>query len=62
MINRYKTKLDVNGNRYYLTVNTDKKTYSKDYNLWGKDGDIEISKKDRRNIIAQLDAEGYQEV
>lgn len=62
MIIRYKTKLDVNGNRYYLTVNTDKKTYSKDYNLWGKDTDIEITKKDRRNIIAQLDAEGYQEV
>lgn len=61
MIIRYKTKLDVNGNRYYLTIDTDKKIYKKDYNLWGNDNDIEITKKDRRNIIAQLDAEGYKE-
>jgi len=62
MIIRYKTKRDVNGNTYYLTVDTDKKTYSKDYNLWGKDGDITITKKDRRNIAAQLEEEGYKEI
>lgn len=62
MIIRYKTKRDVNGNTYYLTVDTEKKTFSKDYNLWGKDGDITITKKDRRNIAAQLEEEGYKEV
>lgn len=62
MIIRYKTKLDVNGNRYYLTIDTDKKIYKKDYNLWGNDNDIEITKKDRRRIVEQLDSEGYHEV
>lgn len=62
MIIRYKTKLDINGNRYYLTVDTDRKTYIKDYNLWSKDGDIEITKKQRRDIITQLETEGFTEV
>lgn len=62
MIIRYKTKLDVNGNRYYLTIDTDRKIYKKDYNLWGNDNDIEITKKDRRQIVEQLDSEGYHEV
>ena len=62
MIIRYKTKRDTNGNTYYLTVDTEKKTFCKDYNLWGKDGDITITKKDRRNITAQLEEEGYKEV
>lgn len=62
MIIRYKTKRDVNGNRYYLTVDTDKKTYIKDYNLWGKDTDIEITKKQRREIIEQLENDDFKEI
>lgn len=62
MIIRYKTKRDVNGNRYYLTVDTDKKTYIKDYNLWGKDTDIEITKKQRREIIEQLENDKFKEI
>ena len=62
MIIRYKTKRDVNGNRYFLTVDTDKKTYKKDFNCWGKDQDIEITKKARREIINQLDEENYKEI
>lgn len=62
MIIRYKTKRDVNGNRYYLTVDTDKKTYIKDYNLWGKDTDIEITKKQRREIIEQLENDDFREI
>lgn len=62
MIIRYKTKRDINGNRYYLTVDTDKKTYIKDYNLWGKDTDIEITKKQRREIIEQLENDDFKEI
>jgi len=62
MIITYKTKRDVNGNRYYLTVDTEKKTYIKDYNLWPRDNEIEITKKQRREIAAQLDNEGYTEI
>ena len=62
MIIRYKTKRDVNGNRYFLTVDTDKKTYIKNYNCWGKDTDIEITKKQRREIIEQLDNDNFREI
>lgn len=62
MIIRYKTKRDINGNRYFLTVDTDKKTYIKDYNLWGKDTDIEITKKQRREIIEQLENDDFKEI
>ena len=62
MIITYKTKRDINGNRYYLTVDTEKRTYKKDYNLWPRDNEIEITKKQRREIAAQLDNEGYTEI
>ena len=62
MIMRYRTKRDTNGNRYYLTVDHEKRTYKKEYNLYINDNDIEVTKRDRLKIADQLEANGYKEV
>ena len=63
MILEYTTKRDVNGNRYYLGVDTEAKTYSTTRSMWyGRDDVLEISKKDRRKLIEVLDRQGFTEV
>ena len=63
MIIEFATKRDVNGNRYYLGFDTDKKVFSRDRGKWyGRDDIIEINKADRRKLIDSLEADGYAEI
>ena len=55
----FKTKTDVNGNTYSLEIDHDKKTYKTDYNIFNYTGYIKIGKRDRNEMIKQLDAYGY---
>lgn len=49
------------GNRKYLAINTDKKTYSRYCPFITMDG-IEIKTKDYKELIEKIKKEGYQEV
>lgn len=63
MIIEFSTKRDINGNRYYLGFDADKKVFSRERGKWyGRDDIIEISKTDRRKLIDSLEADGYAEV
>ena len=63
MILEYTTKRDVNGNRYYLGVDTEAKTCSTTRAMWySRDDVLEISKKDRRKLMEVLDRQGFTEV
>ena len=58
----FATKRDSNGNRYFLGIDTDKKTFSRDRARWYSRDDItEISKKDRAALIEKLERAGYAE-
>ena len=55
MILEFATKRDVNGNRYYLGIDTDKKTFARERGKWYSREDVtEIGKNDRRKMIDQL--------
>lgn len=59
----FATKRDRNGNRYYLGIDTETKTFSRERSHWYNREDItEISKTDRRKMIDQLETAGYTEV
>lgn len=61
MIIRISTKCNVNGNRYQLLVDTDKKTFSKGSYLFIH-GDITTTKKEINDFIKYvLLNEGYKE-
>ena len=64
MILRFATKRDVNGNRYYLAIDTFRNEWARESAHWyTRDDIIEISKKDRRRMIEALQKEtGYKEV
>ncbi len=63
MLLRFATKKDVNGNRYYFAFNPDSKVYAIESPHWySRDDIIEISKKDRRRLIEQVQAANYKEV
>lgn len=62
MILEFATKRDVNGNRYYLGIDTENKKFSRERGRWYSREDItEISKADRRKIIEQLESAGFTE-
>ena len=62
MILEFSTKRDRNGNRYYLGIDTDRKTYSRERGKWYSRDDVtEITRKDRRRMIETLTAAGYTE-
>lgn len=62
MILEFATKRDRNGNRYYLGIDTDNKTFSRERGKWYSREDItEIGKNDRRKMIDQLTAAGFTE-
>lgn len=62
MILEFSTKRDRNGNRYYLGIDTERKTYSRERGKWyGRDDVTEITRKDRRRMIETLTAAGYTE-
>ena len=63
MIFEFATKRDINGNRYYLGFDPDKKIFSRERGKWYSREDItEIGKIDRRRMIDNLTAAGYTEV
>ena len=56
------TKRDQNGNRYFLGIDTENKTFSRERARWYSREDVaEISKKDRRAMIERLQAAGWAE-
>lgn len=63
MVFEYSTRRDVNGNRYYLGIDIDNLIFSRERGMWySRDDIIEISKKDRRKLIEQLQRAGYTEI
>lgn len=63
MILKFATKRDVNGNRYFLAFDTDKKIFAETSAHWYcKEDIIEITKKDRRELKERLIKENYNEV
>ena len=59
----FATKRDVNGNRYYIGINYENKTFSRNRGKWyGREDIIEISKKDRRKLIEQLENNNFREI
>lgn len=58
----FATKRTPAGNRYYLGIDTEEKTFSRERARWYSREDIaEISKTDRRAIIERLEKAGYKE-
>ena len=63
MVFEYATRRDINGNRYYLGIDNEIFVFSRERGSWyGRDDIIEISKKDYRKLIAQLQRAGYTEI
>lgn len=61
MIERFKTKRDINGNTYTLTIDHTTKTFNRGYNPFNKSDYIEIGKRDRNRMIDKLIEAGYTE-
>ena len=64
MFLEFATKRDINGNRYYLGIDTEKKQFSRERGRWYSREDLtaEITRKDRRKLIETLEAENYTEI
>ena len=60
MIIEFKTKRNTNGYRAYLRIDTDKKEYSTFCHSMVMDG-IEIKAADRKNLIKELQENGFTE-
>lgn len=58
----FATKRTAAGIRYYLGIDTDNKTFSRDRARWYSREDVaEISKRDRAALIERLEKAGYAE-
>lgn len=58
----FTTKRDVNGNRYTLLIDNEKKEFKADYNTTSDYSFyVTISKPDRQKLISQLLLSGYTE-
>lgn len=55
------TKLDRNGNRYYLTVDLVNKTFSR-VSRWYRSDFITVTRRDKNRIAAILKSSGYTEI
>lgn len=56
------TKRDRNGNRYFLGIDTEAKTFSRERARWYSREDVaEISKRDRAALLEKLERAGYTE-
>jgi hypothetical protein len=62
MILRFKTKINKNGNKRYLTIDTEEKTLNRNVNLFEHALRYEIKKTDMNDIIENCKIEGYTEV
>lgn len=64
MFIKFSTKVDKNGNKYYLAVDTVNSIYSREPFSWYRCTDpdiIVIDKKQRRKLIDELENAGFQE-
>lgn len=60
MIMDFKTKRDASGNTYYISIDTEKRVYSYDYNRFSTpDGCVTITKRDRRALAEKCDKAGF---
>lgn len=63
MVFEYATRRDVNGNRYYLGIDSDNFIFSRERGSWyGRDDITEISKKDYNKLLADVQRAGYTEI
>ena len=64
MIERFATKRDINGNRYFLGIDHEKRVFSRESAHWYSRADLvaELTRKQRRAIIEQLEDAGYAEI
>lgn len=63
MLLEFSTKRDRNGNRYYLGIDTESKTFSRERGKWyGRDDVVEVGKRDRRKMISELVESGFSEI
>lgn len=60
MILTFVTKKDINGNRYYLTVDFEKKVFSR-VDRWYDREFIQVRKQDQRRIIEKLKNNSFSE-
>ena len=59
----FSTKLDANGNRYYLGVDFDNKTFTQTpRRIYHRDDVAEIGKRARVDMMKRLKAAGFEEV
>lgn len=56
----FATKRDINGNRYFLTVDYEAKTFSR-ADRWSSSDDIPATKSIIRRLVIQLKDAGYIE-
>lgn len=54
----YKTRTDINGNTYYLNIDTQKMKYD---TFWSGSWCITVTRKEMRFLKEQAKQEGYQE-
>lgn len=63
MIKRLTTKTDINGNKYKVIFDTDKKIYARENaGFFHKSDFIIVTKRDINNTINELKNNGYKEV
>ena len=58
----FRTKTNANGHGYYLSIDTDTKTFSRVPDGWVSKDVPTVSKRDMDTIKAQAIADGYKEV
>lgn len=61
MLLTFVTKKDINGNRYYLTVDFEKKVFSR-VDRWYNSEFIQVRSKDQCRIIEELKNNGFSEI
>lgn len=63
MILEFATKRDINGNRRYLAVDTEKRVFATDSRRWYSREDFaQITATDRRRMIDKLETAGFSRV
>lgn len=60
---RFATKRNASGNRHYLIIDTREQTFSREPSHWYcREDFIEISMKDRRKLIEDVENRGFTEL
>lgn len=59
----FATKRDVNGDRYYLGIDTETKVFSTQRGHWYcREEVVEVTQKDRKKLIDNLERSGYHKI